>query len=58
MIIGRENEVKKLNEYYNSGSAELIALYGRRRVVTTYGLARNGYYNDFVNVITMDDLFK
>ena len=27
-------------------------------LVTTYGLARNGYYSDFVNVITMDDLFK
>ena len=36
MIIGRENEVKKLNEYYNSGSAELIALYGRRRVGKTF----------------------
>lgn|GEM_PF-6714328 len=32
MIIGREYEVRKLNEYYNSKSAELIALYGRRRV--------------------------
>ena len=27
-------------------------------LVTTYGLARNGYYSDFVNVITMDALFK
>ena len=36
MIIGRENEVKKLNEYYNSDSAELIALYGRRRVGKTF----------------------
>ena len=36
MIIGREYEVKKLNEFYDSGSAELIALYGRRRVGKTY----------------------
>lgn len=36
MIVGREYEVKKLNEFYNSGNAELIALYGRRRVGKTY----------------------
>ena len=36
MIIGREYEVRKLNEYYNSKSAELIALYGRRRVGKTF----------------------
>lgn len=36
MVIGREYEVRKLNEYYNSKSAELIALYGRRRVGKTF----------------------
>ena len=36
MIIGREYEARKLNEYYNSESAELIALYGRRRVGKTF----------------------
>ncbi len=36
MIIGRENEIKKLNELYNSDSAELVALYGRRRVGKTH----------------------
>ena len=36
MLIGREEEVKKLNELYDSGEAELIALYGRRRVGKTY----------------------
>ena len=35
-MIGREKEVKKLNELYNSQSAELIAVYGRRRVGKTY----------------------
>ena len=35
-MIGREYEIRKLNEYYSSGSAELIALYGRRRVGKTF----------------------
>ena len=36
MIIGREKEIAKLNELYHSGDAELIALYGRRRVGKTF----------------------
>ena len=36
MLIGRESEVKKLKELYDSSTAELIALYGRRRVGKTY----------------------
>lgn len=36
MLIGREKEIKKLNELYHSEDAELIALYGRRRVGKTY----------------------
>ncbi|MBR5975717.1 MAG: AAA family ATPase [Clostridiales bacterium] len=36
MIIGREKEIAKLNELYNSGAAELVALYGRRRVGKTF----------------------
>ena len=36
MIVGREKEIQKLNELYDSGAAELIALYGRRRVGKTY----------------------
>lgn len=36
MIIGREREIKKLNDLYESGNAELIALYGRRRVGKTF----------------------
>ena len=36
MMIGREKEVKKLNELYNSQSSELVAVYGRRRVGKTY----------------------
>ena len=36
MIIGREYEVNKLKELYNSKDAELVALYGRRRVGKTF----------------------
>ena len=36
MIIGREKEIKKLREFHDSGSAELVALYGRRRVGKTF----------------------
>ncbi|SDB56667.1 ATP-binding protein [Butyrivibrio sp. INlla16] len=35
-IIGRKYEIRKLNELYDSKSAELVALYGRRRVGKTY----------------------
>ncbi|MBO4396353.1 MAG: ATP-binding protein [Eubacterium sp.] len=35
-MIGRETEVKQLNRLYNSGKAELVAIYGRRRVGKTY----------------------
>ena len=36
MVIGRKQEIKKLNELYESQSAELVALYGRRRVGKTF----------------------
>ena len=35
-IIGRKKEVAELNRYYNSGKAEFIAVYGRRRVGKTF----------------------
>lgn len=35
MLIDREEEMKVLNELYNSGKAELIVIYGRRRVGKT-----------------------
>jgi hypothetical protein len=35
-VIGREYEIRKLNEFYDSKAAELIALYGRRRVGKTF----------------------
>ena len=31
-MIGREKEIQELNERYDSGRAEFIAVYGRRRV--------------------------
>ena len=35
-LIGRKNEISQLQEYYNSGKSEFIAVYGRRRVGKTY----------------------
>lgn len=35
-IIGRKKEIAELGRYYNSGRAELIAVYGRRRVGKTF----------------------
>ena len=35
-MIGRQREIKTLNRLYNSNKAELIAIYGRRRVGKTY----------------------
>lgn len=35
-MIGREKEVKQLQKLYKKNSAELVAIYGRRRVGKTY----------------------
>jgi len=35
-IIGRDKETQELNRLYNSGKAEFVAVYGRRRVGKTY----------------------
>ena len=35
-IIGRDKEIKALQEYMSSGNAEFIAVYGRRRVGKTF----------------------
>lgn len=35
-MIGRKQEVKELNRLYNKDRAELVAIYGRRRVGKTY----------------------
>ncbi len=35
-MIGRKREIQELNDYYNSGKAEFIAVYGRRRVGKTF----------------------
>jgi len=35
-IIGRESEIKELQSYLDSGKAEFIAVYGRRRVGKTF----------------------
>lgn len=35
-IIGRKQEIAELNSLYNSGKAEFVAIYGRRRIGKTY----------------------
>ena len=35
-MIGRKREIKELNRLYESGRAELVAIYGRLRVGKTY----------------------
>ena len=35
-MIGRKKETNELNRLYNSGKAELVAIYGRRRIGKTY----------------------
>ena len=35
-IVGREKEIKEISQLYESGKAELVAVYGRRRVGKTF----------------------
>ena len=35
-IIGRDNELRELDEYMHSGKPEFLVIYGRRRVEKTY----------------------
>jgi uncharacterized protein len=50
-IIGREAEIKVLQEALASPSAELIAVYGRRRVGKTY-LIETVYQKELILVLT------
>ncbi len=45
-MIGRNQEIERLNELYNSCEAELVAVYGRRRVGKTY-LVNETFKNKF-----------
>lgn len=45
-IIGRKKELSLLERYYNSGKAEFVALYGRRRVGKTF-LIRQKFGKEF-----------
>ena len=44
-IVGRKEEKRQLNEYYHSGRAEFIAVYGRRRIGKTF-LVRSLYKDE------------
>ena len=45
-IIGRENELRRLKDYYESERSEFIAVYGRRRVGKTF-LVRSFFKDKF-----------
>ena len=46
VIVGRNNEIARIEQYYNSGKAEFIAVYGRRRIGKTF-LIRQYFRNQF-----------
>ena len=46
VIVGRKNEIAQIEQYYKSGKAEFIAVYGRRRVGKTF-LIRQYFKNRF-----------
>lgn len=50
-LIGREKEIKRLENYSNSRKSEFIAVYGRRRVGKTY-LVREVFKDDFAFQMT------
>ena len=35
-MVGRKHEIEELHKIYNSNKAELVAVYGRRRIGKTY----------------------
>jgi len=64
-IIGREEEIKLLEECYQSGKAELVAVYAVKTnaalhltMIASDGLATNEYSSEVQSVVTLDDLFK
>lgn len=63
-IIGRKTEIKRLEEYVNSDKAELLAVYGRRRIGKTF-LIKNFFGDKFTfyfsgaeNASTRQQLFN
>jgi len=50
-IIGRKDEIKELEKYYDSGRPELVVVYGRRRVGKTY-LIKEYFKNNFTFYFT------
>jgi uncharacterized protein len=47
MLLGRKNQIQQLKGYLQSNQAELIAIYGRRRVGKTY-LIKNVYHEQLL----------
>ena len=60
-IVGREIEIKKLENYIASRKSEFIAIYGRRRVGKTFlvkELLEDMYARKVSRQETGDDLFE
>ena len=55
-IVGRKTEITQLTEYFNSGKAEFVAVYGRRRDFVE-GIRPNAHSAIAQVQLTMDDLF-
>lgn len=59
MIIAREKEIHLLDMCVKSPTAEFVALYVRRRLITPFGIEESIWSEDFVaNEVTMDVLFQ
>ena len=53
-IIGRKKEIAELKRYYESGRAEFVAVYGRRRVAKTF-LIDEVFHDDMVSMKEVTD---
>ena len=56
-MVGRKNELTDMQSYYDSGRAEFVALYGRRRVGKTYLVNQffNMHYDFFITGVIDGD---
>jgi len=53
-LVGRTKEQSELMRYFHSGKPELKVPY---TMITTYGVAKKGYFASVQSEIILDDLF-
>ncbi|MDR1585309.1 MAG: ATP-binding protein [Prevotellaceae bacterium] len=64
IIIGRQEEIRRLSEYVNSDTAEFLVIYGRRRVGKTFLVKQffqekfTFYFSGAENVSKQEQLFN